>query len=107
VVYVDNDPIVLVLARALLTSVAGTIAYVDADARDIKTILHEAAHTLDFSEPVTVMFLMILQYIPTRTIHGGSSVRSWTRRRRVAISSIRSPPWMSARMPTSPPPPTA
>jgi hypothetical protein len=64
VVYVDNDPIVLVHARALLTSVTGTIDYIDADARDTKKILHEAAHTLDFSEPVAVMFLMILQYIP-------------------------------------------
>src|SRR5690349_22857644 len=64
VVYVDNDPIVLAHARALLTSETGTTAYIDADVRDTKKILQEAAHTLDFSEPVAVMFLMILQYIP-------------------------------------------
>jgi hypothetical protein len=63
VVYVDNDPIVLVHARALLTSVDGTTAYVEADARDTATILREAAHTLDLGRPVAVMFLMILQYL--------------------------------------------
>jgi O-methyltransferase involved in polyketide biosynthesis len=64
-VYVDNDPIVLAHARALLTSTPeGATAYVDADARDTSTILAEAAKVLDFSQPVAVMFLMILQYIP-------------------------------------------
>jgi hypothetical protein len=58
-------------ARALLTSVTGTIAYIDADARDTKQILREAASTLDFSEPVAVMFLMILQYIPDADDPGG------------------------------------
>jgi S-adenosyl methyltransferase len=65
VVYVDNDPIVLAHARALLTSTPeGATAYVDADARDAGTILTEAAKILDFSQPIAVMFLMILQYIP-------------------------------------------
>ena len=65
IVYVDNDPIVLAHARALLTSTAeGATAYVDADARDTDTILAEAAKILDFSQPIAVMFLMILQYIP-------------------------------------------
>jgi O-methyltransferase involved in polyketide biosynthesis len=65
IVYVDNDPIVLAHARALLTSTPeGATAYVDADARDTGTILAEAAKVLDFSQPVAVMFLMILQYIP-------------------------------------------
>ena len=65
IVYVDNDPIVLAHARALLTSTAeGATAYVDADARDTATILAEAAKILDFSQPIAVMFLMILQYIP-------------------------------------------
>jgi hypothetical protein len=64
IVYVDNDPIVLAHARALLTSDTGTTAYIDADIRDTKKILRKAAHTLDFSQPVAVMFLMILQYIP-------------------------------------------
>ena len=64
VVYVDNDPIVLAHARALLTSETGTTAYIDADARDTGKILRQAAETLDFGKPVAVMLLMILQYIP-------------------------------------------
>jgi hypothetical protein len=65
VVYVDNDPIVLAHARALLTSAPeGATDYVEADARDTETILREAARTLDFSQPVAVMMLLVLQYIP-------------------------------------------
>lgn len=65
IVYVDNDPIVLSHARARLTSTPeGTTAYVHADLRDTGTVLQGAAATLDFSKPVAVMLLMILQYIP-------------------------------------------
>jgi O-methyltransferase involved in polyketide biosynthesis len=65
IVYVDNDPIVLAHARALLdSSPQGATDYVDADARDTDTILREAARTLDFSQPVAVMALLVLQYIP-------------------------------------------
>jgi S-adenosyl methyltransferase len=65
IVYVDNDPIVLAHARALLTSTAeGSTAYVDADVRDTDKVLQGAAETLDFHQPVAVMTLMILQYIP-------------------------------------------
>jgi hypothetical protein len=65
IVYVDNDPIVLAHARALLdSSPEGTTDYIDADARDTDTILREAARTLDFSQPVAVMALLVLQYIP-------------------------------------------
>jgi hypothetical protein len=65
IVYVDNDPIVLSHARALLTSAPeGATDYVEADARDTGTILREAARTLDFSQPVAVMMLLVLQYIP-------------------------------------------
>jgi hypothetical protein len=65
VVYVDNDPVVLAHARALLTSTAeGVTAYVDSDLRDTQTVLREAAATLDFSQPIAIMLLMILQYIP-------------------------------------------
>ena len=65
IVYVDNDPIVLAHARALLTSTPdGATAYVNADARDPEKILRAAAETLDFSKPVAVMILMIMQYIP-------------------------------------------
>ena len=65
VVYVDNDPIVLAHARALLTSdPRGATAYIDADARDTGTDLTAAARTLDFSQPVAVLFLGILPFIP-------------------------------------------
>jgi hypothetical protein len=65
VVYVDNDPIVLVHARALLTGTPqGKTAYLDADLRDPGSILAQAAQTLDFSQPVALMMLAILQLVP-------------------------------------------
>lgn len=61
VVYVDNDPMVLVHARALLTSnPEGATDYIDADVRDLDTILQGAARTLDFTRPVALMMLGIL-----------------------------------------------
>ena len=61
VVYVDNDPIVLAHARALLTSSPqGATDYIDADARDTDKILQEAARTLDFAQPVALIMLGIL-----------------------------------------------
>ena len=65
IVYVDNDPIVLAHARALLAgNPQGATAYLDADLRDTAAILTEAAATLDFSEPVAVMLIGILHCIP-------------------------------------------
>jgi hypothetical protein len=65
IVYVDNDPLVLVYARALLTgSREGACGYVDADLRDTRTILEQAARTLDFTRPVAVLLLAILHLIP-------------------------------------------
>jgi O-methyltransferase involved in polyketide biosynthesis len=64
VVYVDNDPLVLTHARALLTgSPEGATNYIDADARDVDTILDGAAATLDFSRPVAITMLGILPFI--------------------------------------------
>ena len=64
IVYVDNDPIVLSHARALLTSKPeGKCAYLDADLRDPEKILAAAAHTLDFAKPVAVMLLTVLQFV--------------------------------------------
>ena len=71
VVYVDNAPIVLSHARALLTSTAGPTAYIDADARDTAKILAEAARTLDFSQPVGVMLIAILHCILDSDDPGG------------------------------------
>jgi hypothetical protein len=65
VVYVDNDPVVLTHARALLTSgPAGRCDYVYADLRDQATILRAAAGTLDLSRPVAVLLLLVLHLIP-------------------------------------------
>ena len=65
VVYVDNDPVVLAHARALLTSdPQGTTDYIEADLRDTQQILDRAARTLDFSRPVAVTLLAILHLIP-------------------------------------------
>ena len=65
IVYVDNDPIVLVHAQALLTGTGGgSVAYLDADLRDTPVILREASATLDFAEPVALMLLIILHLIP-------------------------------------------
>jgi hypothetical protein len=63
VVYVDNDPIVLAHARALLTSTQGVTAYVDADLHDPDAILDATARTLDFSQPVALMLLGVLGHI--------------------------------------------
>ena len=65
IVYVDNDPLVLVHARALLTSTReGACDYIDADLRDTGKILAEAAKTLDFTQPVALMMLGIMGQIP-------------------------------------------
>ncbi|WP_300611274.1 SAM-dependent methyltransferase [Trebonia sp.] len=65
VVYVDNDPIVLSHAQALLSSSReGVTAYLDADLRDTAAILRAAAKTLDFAAPVAIMLLIILHLIP-------------------------------------------
>ncbi len=64
IVYVDNDPLVLVHARALLTSSPeGVTDYLDADLRDPDKILQGAAETLDFTQPVALMMLGILGYV--------------------------------------------
>jgi hypothetical protein len=64
VVYVDNDPVVLAHARALLTSSPeGKTAYLDADLRDPAKILAQAAEALDFSQPVAVLLIAVLHFI--------------------------------------------
>ena len=64
IVYVDNDPVVLAHARALLTSSSGGATdYIDADLRQADQILAGAARTLDLSQPVAVMLMAILQHL--------------------------------------------
>jgi S-adenosyl methyltransferase len=65
VVYVDNDPIVLAHARALLTSGSeGATAYFEEDLRNVAEIVPAAGGTLDFTKPVAVMLIGVLQCIP-------------------------------------------
>jgi hypothetical protein len=65
IVYVDNDPLVLVHARALLTSTPqGACDYIDADLRETGEILTQAARTLDFTRPVALMMLGIVGQVP-------------------------------------------
>jgi DNA-binding transcriptional MerR regulator len=64
VVYVDNDPVVLTHARALLASdPAGATDYIDADMRDPQRILAQADQLLDFSRPVALMLMAVLQHL--------------------------------------------
>ena len=64
IVYVDNDPIVLIHARTLLTGTsAGVTDYIDADVHDPDAILERAARTLDLTRPVAVMMLGILNFV--------------------------------------------
>ncbi|MEU6577345.1 SAM-dependent methyltransferase [Streptomyces sp. NPDC046805] len=64
IVYVDNDPIVLAHAEALLTSSPeGRTDYIDADLREPEKILRRAAETLDFSQPVALVLLGITAHV--------------------------------------------
>ncbi|HEX6524608.1 MAG TPA: SAM-dependent methyltransferase [Streptosporangiaceae bacterium] len=64
IMYVDNDPLVLVHARALLTSSAeGACDYIDADLRNPAAILSAAVRTLDLSQPLALMLMQILGHI--------------------------------------------
>ncbi len=65
IVYVDNDPMVLAHARALLTSSPeGRCAYIDADIRDPEKILNATAEVLDLTEPVAVVLMAVLHLVP-------------------------------------------
>lgn len=67
VVYVDNDPMVMAHARALLTSAPeGRTAYLEADLREPETILThpDLLATLDLSRPIGLMLVAVLHFIP-------------------------------------------
>ena len=64
IVYVDNDPLIMVHAKALLVGTAeGTVDYLEADIRDLDTILTAARRTLDFSRPIAVMLMGVLNFV--------------------------------------------
>ncbi|WP_331759626.1 SAM-dependent methyltransferase [Streptomyces anulatus] len=72
IVYVDNDPIVLAHARALLTSTPeGATDYLDADLNRPDTIFTEAARTLDLDQPIVLMFMSVIGHVtnPTQAIN--------------------------------------
>ena len=76
IVYVDNDPIVLTHARALLSSnPPGATDYVDADVSDTRTIVEAAARTLDLTQPTALILLGILGHV-----RGHEEARSIVRR---------------------------
>jgi O-methyltransferase involved in polyketide biosynthesis len=67
VVYVDNDPLVMTHARALLTSnPQGNCGYIDADLRDPKAILAQAADTLDLTQPTAILLLAVVHFLTDR-----------------------------------------
>jgi hypothetical protein len=65
IVYVDNDPLVLVHARALLrnTTAEGVTAYIDADFHDPDLIIADARNVLNFNQPIGVMFMGVLGHV--------------------------------------------
>jgi len=76
IVYVDNDPLVLAHARALMTSTPeGATQYVHADMRDPAPLLERARETLDFDEPVAVIFVGVLGHV-ARTEDARALVRT-------------------------------
>src|SRR5690349_14629386 len=76
IVYVDNDPLVLSHARALLASgPLGKTAYIDADLRDPEQILVSAAATLDFTQPAALLLVGILHLIGDEEHPGGIIAR--------------------------------
>ncbi|MFD0773184.1 SAM-dependent methyltransferase [Streptomonospora algeriensis] len=84
IVYVDNDPLVLVHAEALLTNTTpeGVTTYVEADLRDPDTVLSEAAETVDFSQPIALMLMGVLGHL-----HDWDEAKAIVRRLLAALPS--------------------
>ncbi|MER6137738.1 SAM-dependent methyltransferase [Streptomyces sp. NPDC001815] len=65
IVYVDNDPIVLAHAGALLRGTdEGMTEYIQADARDTGAILEQASRVLDFESPIALSLVALLHFVP-------------------------------------------
>jgi len=65
IVYVDNDPVVLAHQRALMVSTPqGASAFTPKDYRDTDAVIAHASRTLDFSRPISVMFMGVFGYLP-------------------------------------------
>jgi hypothetical protein len=64
IVYVDNDPLVMVHARALLTSAPeGVTAYIQQDLDDTQAVLDEARTVLDFKRPIALILAAVMHFI--------------------------------------------
>ena len=66
VVYVDNDPIVLAHAHALLNTAPDATAYIHGDLLQPETVLAQAAELLDLDQPVAVVLNAVLHHVPER-----------------------------------------
>ncbi|MGW4299555.1 SAM-dependent methyltransferase [Streptomyces sp. NPDC004646] len=65
VVYVDNDPIVLRHAEALLISTPeGATDYIHADVRKPVEILEHARQRLDFTRPIALSLIALMHFLP-------------------------------------------
>ncbi|MGS2616841.1 SAM-dependent methyltransferase [Micromonospora sp. LZ34] len=65
IVYVDNDPLVLVHARALLVGTPeGKTAYIDANLHDPAAVIAEARETLDFQQPIGLILSGVMGHVP-------------------------------------------
>ncbi|MEV4348590.1 SAM-dependent methyltransferase [Actinoplanes sp. NPDC049596] len=85
IVYVDNDPLVMVHARALLnSSPEGRTAYIERDLNDPGAILADPAlsDTLDLKQPVGLMLIAVLHFI-----HGDGAAQPIVRRLLDALPS--------------------
>ena len=88
IVYVDNDPLVLAHARALLTSnAAGSTDYIDADLNDPDALLRVARDKLDFSRPVAIMLMGVMAHIGNPEVDDDRAVQSIVGRLKAALPS--------------------
>jgi len=94
VVYVDNDPVVVVHAEALMADNA-TTAVVSADLRDVDEVMAKAGQLLDFTRPVALMFVAVLHCIPDRR---PSPRGTWPRSRPAVTLSCPTPLTSSLRI---------
>ncbi|MFD2351842.1 SAM-dependent methyltransferase [Nonomuraea ferruginea] len=85
VVYVDNDPVVLAHARALLRGPGqGDTWFIDSDLREPAEIVAAAAEYLDFSQPVGLVLLGVVEFLPDSD------------RPKEIIQRLMAPPWPRA-----------
>ena len=83
IVYVDNDPLVLTHARALLTSTSeGVTQYIDRDLHDVEGVVLDASETLDFTKPIALMMLGVMGHV-----EDAAAARSIVRRLVAALPS--------------------